>query len=51
MNARPDAAGPSAADTELRSVLEGAQAAVWDWQISDDRFAVDATWLRTLGVV
>ncbi len=49
MNARPDSLG-SAVEAELRSVLENAQAAVWDWQIAADRFDVDENWLRTLGV-
>jgi PAS domain S-box-containing protein len=52
MNARPDttAAARDALDAELRSVLDSAQAAVWDWQITSDRFHVDEAWLRTLGV-
>lgn len=49
MNARPDSLA-SAVDAELRSVLDSAQAAVWDWQVAADRFAVDESWLRTLGV-
>src|SRR5215475_12079606 len=49
MNARPETVGP-AVDAELRSVLESAQAAVWDWQIAVDRIEVDETWLRTIGV-
>lgn len=49
MNARPDSLA-SAVEAELRSVLENAQAAVWDWQIAADRFEVDEAWLRTLGV-
>ena len=50
MNARPEAASPAALDTELRSVLESAQAAIWDWQVPSQRFEVDERWLRTLGV-
>ncbi|HEX6639333.1 MAG TPA: PAS domain-containing protein [Steroidobacteraceae bacterium] len=51
MNARPDSLdSASAAEAELRSVLENAQAAVWDWQVPVDRFEVDEAWLRTLGV-
>jgi PAS domain S-box-containing protein len=49
MRARPETVG-SSLDAELRSVLESAQAAVWDWQISADRFTVDAGWLRGLGI-
>ncbi len=37
-------------DAELRSVLESAQAAVWDWDVPTGRFEVDESWLRTLGV-
>ena len=52
MNARPESAasGPATLDAEFRSVLESAQAAVWDWQISADRIQVDESWLRSLGV-
>jgi PAS domain S-box-containing protein len=51
MNARPHSAtGASSPDTELRTVLDGAQAAVWDWQVAADRFTVDETWLQALGV-
>src|SRR5688572_18332765 len=50
MNARPDPLGLTTLDAELKSVLESAQAAVWDWQIGVDRLEVDASWLRSLGV-
>jgi len=53
MNARPDAA-PAAPDAvlpaEFRSALQLAQAAVWDWQFSEDRFQVDEAWIRAFGV-
>ncbi len=48
MNARPESVA-SAIDAELRSVLESAQAAVWDWQIAADRIEVDEAWLRAIG--
>jgi PAS domain S-box-containing protein len=52
MNALPEAAagGLAALDAELRSVLDHAQAAVWDWQLGADRFEVGEAWLRALGV-
>jgi PAS domain S-box-containing protein len=50
MNARPEAASRASLDAELRSVLESAQAAVWDWEVPAGRFEVDEGWLRTLGV-
>ena len=52
MNARPDTALAAAAPlpAEFRSALELAQAAVWDWHVSADRFQVDEAWLRALGV-
>jgi two-component system, LuxR family, sensor kinase FixL len=53
MNARPESAQPQGATplpVELRSALELAQAAVWDWQISIDQFQVDDAWLRAFGV-
>ena len=53
MNARPDAA-PAAAEellpAEFRSALQLAQAAVWDWRLSIDRFQVDEAWTRAFGV-
>ena len=53
MNARPESA-PSAPDAllpaEFRSALQLAQAAVWDWQLSVDRFQVDEVWIRAFGV-
>ena len=53
MNARPDTA-QAAADAQLpaefRSALQLAQAAVWDWQLSADRFQVDEAWVRAFGV-
>jgi hypothetical protein len=30
--------------------LQLAQAAVWDWQITADRFQVDEGWLRAFGI-
>ncbi len=42
MNARPEIA-------EQRSALELAQAAVWDWHLTDDRFEIDEAWLRAVG--
>ena len=50
MNARPEPVTSNVVDAELRSVLESAQAAVWDWQIAAERFEVDEPWLRALGV-
>jgi PAS domain S-box-containing protein len=52
MNARPESAlAPDAPlPAEFRSALELAQAAVWDWHVSADRFQVDEAWLRALGV-
>jgi PAS domain S-box-containing protein len=51
MNARPEsAAAPGALETELRSVLDNAQAAVWEWQVVADRIVVDEHWLRGLGI-
>jgi PAS domain S-box-containing protein len=52
MNARPENALAPAAPlpAEFRSALELAQAAVWDWHVSADRFQVDEAWLRALGV-
>jgi PAS domain S-box-containing protein len=50
MNARPQSAGLTPPDTDLRSVLESALAAVWDWNLSADRFEVDDVWLKALGV-
>src|SRR5688572_23559877 len=52
MNARPEAAasGLPLIDTELRSVLDHAQATVWDWQLDADRFELGEGWLRALGV-
>lgn len=51
MNAIPgspsNTGGP---DAGLRAVLDDAQAAVWEWQVGSDRFTVDASWLRTLGI-
>jgi len=53
MNARPDTA-QAAADAQLpaefRSALQLAQAAVWDWRLTADRFEVDETWLRAFGI-
>jgi two-component system, LuxR family, sensor kinase FixL len=53
MNARPDTA-PAAPEAllpaEFRSALQLAQAAVWDWQLSIDRFQVDEVWIRAFGV-
>jgi PAS domain S-box-containing protein len=52
MNARPESStNPAGApDPGLRGVLESAQAAVWEWHVPTDRFEVDETWLRALGV-
>ncbi|HEX5162560.1 MAG TPA: PAS domain-containing protein [Steroidobacteraceae bacterium] len=52
MNARPDAqAAPDAQlPAEFRSALQLAQAAVWDWQLTADRFQVDEAWLRAFGI-
>jgi PAS domain S-box-containing protein len=53
MNARPEsaqAAGDAPLPAEFRSALELAQAAVWDWQVSADRFQVDAAWVKAFGV-
>ena len=53
MNARPDSThAPAAAATpvEIRSAVELAQAAVWDWQVSADQFQVDDAWLRAFGI-
>jgi PAS domain S-box-containing protein len=44
--AAPDALLPA----EFRSALQLAQAAVWDWQLSVDRFQVDEVWIRAFGV-
>src|SRR5881394_1285407 len=53
MNARPDTA-PAIADAQLpaefRSALELAQAAVWDWNLPDDEFRVDAAWTHAFGI-
>ena len=53
MNARPEAT-QAALDAQLpaefRSALQLAQAAVWDWQLSVDRFQVDEAWVRAFGV-
>jgi hypothetical protein len=53
MNARPEtaqAAPDAQLPAEFRSALQLAQAAVWDWQISVDRFQVDEAWLRAFCV-
>lgn len=53
MNARPEAASsPQDAllPAELRSALQLAQAAVWDWVLTDDRFHIDEAWIRAFGV-
>jgi len=53
MNARPEtahAAPDALLPAELRSALQLAQAAVWDWQLSVDRFQVDEAWIRAFGV-
>jgi len=53
MNARPDSTHvPTAATApiEIRSAVELAQAAVWDWQVSADQFQVDDAWLRAFGI-
>src|SRR3954468_406635 len=53
MNARPDSAHAQTAalpPVELRSAMELAQAAVWDWQVSADQFHVDDAWLRAFGI-
>ena len=53
MNARPDATNNSSEislPAELRSALELAQAAVWDWRVLSDQFAVDEAWCRAFGV-
>ena len=53
MNARPDtaqAAADAPLSAEFRSAVQLAQAAVWDWQITLDRFQVDEAWLRAFGV-
>ena len=53
MNARPDtaqAAPDAQLPAEFRSALQLAQAAVWDWQITADRFQVDEGWLRAFGI-
>jgi PAS domain S-box-containing protein len=51
MSARPESAeGEAQLPTEFRSALELAQAAVWDWHLSDDQFRVDEAWLRAVGV-
>jgi PAS domain S-box-containing protein len=53
MNARPESA-QAAEDAQLppefRSALELAQAAVWDWRPTADRFQVDEAWTRALGI-
>ena len=53
MNARPEsaqAASDAQLPAEFRSALQLAQAAVWDWQLSVDRFQVDEAWLRAFGI-
>ena len=53
MNARPDSAhAPATAPfpVEIRSAVEFAQAAVWDWVVSADQFQVDDAWLRAFGI-
>ena len=53
MNARPDsaeAASDAQLPAEFRSALQLAQAAVWDWRLSVDRFQVDEAWLRAFGI-
>ena len=53
MNARPESAqAPDAAPfpVEVRSAVEFAQAAVWDWMVSADQFQVDDVWLRAFGI-
>ena len=53
MNARPDsaeAASDAQLPAEFRSALQLAQAAVWDWRLSIDRFQVDEAWLRAFGI-
>ncbi|HEV7605755.1 MAG TPA: PAS domain-containing protein [Steroidobacteraceae bacterium] len=53
MNARSETVGALTAaplPAEFRSALELAQAAVWDWHLSTDRFQVDEAWLRAFGI-
>jgi PAS domain S-box-containing protein len=53
MNARPEvpqAAPDAQLPAEFRSALQLAQAAVWDWQLSIDRFQVDEAWVRAFGI-
>src|SRR5437868_4264306 len=53
MNARPEttqAAADAQLPVELRSALELAQAAMWDWNLPADEFQVDAAWTRAFGV-
>src|SRR5678815_5573060 len=54
MNARPESAAQLPAVTpvpvEVRTAVELAQAAVWDWQVSADQFQVDVAWLRAFGI-
>ncbi|MBC8026991.1 MAG: PAS domain-containing protein, partial [Steroidobacteraceae bacterium] len=50
MNARPESAPGAQLPAEFRSALELAQAAVWDWQLEEDCFQVDANWARAFGI-
>src|ERR1044071_8373997 len=51
MNARPEStAASSIPGVDPRSALALAQAAVWDWNLADDRMHVEESWLRALGV-
>ena len=50
MNARPESAPGAQLPAEFRSALELAQAAVWDWQLEEDCFQVDANWARAFSI-
>src|SRR4029453_14998513 len=53
MNPRPEvsqAAPDAQLPAEFRSALQLAQAAVWDWQITADRFQGDEGWVGAFGI-
>jgi PAS domain S-box-containing protein len=50
MNARPESTPGAQLPAEFRSALELAQAAVWDWQLEEDLFQIDANWARAFSI-
>jgi PAS domain S-box-containing protein len=50
MNALPESDPGARLPAELRSALELAQAAMWDWRLADDQFHVDAHWARSFEI-